>query len=84
MFSHLVGSAMFFLLPIPTYNALWLRYATASAADKVVFSTFFFGVVTCFALSASFHIFNNHSENVYMFRYQLDNVCASSRSFKPQ
>lgn len=71
---------MFFLLPIPTYNALWPRYTTASTADKVVFSTFFFGVATCFALSASFHVFNNHSENVHIFGNQLDYVCAYSRS----
>lgn len=71
-----MGSAIFFLLPIPTYNALWPRYATASTADKVVFSTFFVGVGTCFALSASFHIFNNHSESVHIFGNQLDYVSA--------
>jgi adiponectin receptor len=71
---------MFFLLPIPTYNTLWSRYATASSADKVVFSAFFFGVAICFALSASFHVFNNHSESVHILGNQLDYVCAIPRS----
>lgn len=75
--SHLLGSALFFSLPIPVYNAFRPHYATASTADIVVFSTFlFFGVATCFALSASFHIFNNHSESVHVFGNQLDYVCA--------
>jgi adiponectin receptor len=75
---------MFFLLPIPIYNALWPRYATASTADLVVFSTFFFGVATCFALSATFHIFNNHSESVHVFGNQLDYVSTISTVLNEQ
>jgi adiponectin receptor len=84
IFSHVLGSALFFLLPIPIYNAVWPRYATASTADLVVFSTFFFGVATCFALSATFHIFNNHSESVHVFGNQLDYVSAISTVLKEQ
>jgi adiponectin receptor len=53
IFSHLIGSALFFGLPIPVYSALQPRYPSASTADVVVFSTFFFGVAICFALSAT-------------------------------
>ena len=53
IFSHLIGSALFFALPIPVYYSLQPRYDTATTADVVVFSTFFFGVAICFALSAT-------------------------------
>ncbi|OAL00938.1 HlyIII-domain-containing protein [Phaeosphaeriaceae sp. SRC1lsM3a] len=72
IFSHLIGSALFFALPIPVYNSLRPRYDSASTEDIVVFSTFFFGVAICFALSATFHVFNNHSESVHVFGNQLD------------
>ncbi|KAH7083415.1 putative membrane protein [Paraphoma chrysanthemicola] len=72
IFSHLLGSALFFLLPIPVYYSLQPRYGSATTADIVVFSTFFFGVAICFALSATFHVFNNHSESVHIFGNQLD------------
>ncbi|RII10835.1 hypothetical protein CUC08_Gglean006835 [Alternaria sp. MG1] len=55
IFSHLIGSVLFFALPIPVYYSLQPRYGTATTADVVVFSTFFFGVAICFALSATYH-----------------------------
>lgn len=51
--SHLIGSILFFTLPIPVYNSLRPKYISATTADIAVFSTFFFGVAVCFALSAS-------------------------------
>ncbi|OAG19845.1 Hly-III related protein [Alternaria alternata] len=72
IFSHLIGSVLFFALPIPVYYSLQPRYGTATTADVVVFSTFFFGVAICFALSATFHVFNNHSESIHVFGNQLD------------
>ncbi|EOA88720.1 uncharacterized protein SETTUDRAFT_159912 [Exserohilum turcica Et28A] len=72
IYSHIIGSVIFFALPVPVYYYLEPRYANASTADMVVFSTFFFGVAICFALSAAFHIFNNHSESVHIFGNQLD------------
>ncbi|KAH3919625.1 hypothetical protein HBI56_029110 [Parastagonospora nodorum] len=72
IFSHLIGSVLFLALPVPVYRSLKPRYNTATTADIVVFSTFFFGVATCFALSAIFHIFNNHSARVHVFGNQLD------------
>ncbi|KAF2112926.1 hemolysin-III related-domain-containing protein, partial [Lophiotrema nucula] len=70
--SHLIGSALFFFLPFPTYKTLQPRYGGASVSDIIVFSTFFFGVAICFLLSAIFHIFNNHSETVHILGNQLD------------
>ncbi|KAF2681642.1 mPR-typeG-protein-coupled receptor [Lentithecium fluviatile CBS 122367] len=70
--SHLIGSILFFTLPYIIYENLRPRYDTASTADIVVWSTFFFGVAICFLLSSTFHIFNNHSEQVHKFGNQLD------------
>ncbi|PQE26750.1 hypothetical protein CJF31_00003440 [Rutstroemia sp. NJR-2017a BVV2] len=50
--THLLGSILFFTLPIFLYTSLTTRYPTATTADVFVFSTFFFGVAVCFALSA--------------------------------
>ncbi|KAF2190190.1 HlyIII-domain-containing protein [Zopfia rhizophila CBS 207.26] len=72
IFSHLLGSVLFFTLPMPVYTSLSSRYTSTSTADIIVFSTFFFGVAICFLLSATFHIFNNHSERVHVLGNQLD------------
>ena len=72
IYSHLFGALLFFTLPIPVYNALSPRYASASKADIIVFSTFFFGVAICFLLSSTFHIVSNHSPGVRNFGNQLD------------
>jgi adiponectin receptor len=48
------------------------RYFTASRADVIVFSTFVLGIIVCFLLSASFHLFSNHSEMMRILGGQLD------------
>ncbi|ORY15640.1 hemolysin-III related-domain-containing protein, partial [Clohesyomyces aquaticus] len=70
--SHLVGSLLFSTLPFIVYGKLRPRYSSASTADIAVFSTFFFGVATYFLLSATFHIFNNHSPRTHTLGNQLD------------
>ncbi|PVH99832.1 Hly-III related protein [Periconia macrospinosa] len=72
IYSHLIGSALFFALPFLVYRHLRPRYSRAGTADVVVFATFFFGVATCFLLSATFHMFNNHSAPAHRFGNQLD------------
>lgn len=54
IFSHLIGSILFFSLPFIIYRELQPYYESATTADIVVFATFFFGVATCFALSVTF------------------------------
>lgn len=53
IFSHLIGSLLFFTLPIGVYKELAPRYATADRADVFVFATFFSGVAICFMLSTT-------------------------------
>lgn len=72
IYSHVIGAAIFLSMPIYTYRALYLRYPQATAADVVVFSTFFYGVSICFFLSATYHIIGNHSPNIQKFGNQLD------------
>ncbi|KAK6592091.1 hemolysin III family channel protein [Botrytis cinerea] len=54
IYSHLFGSILFATLPFSLYRQIAPRYATATIADIVVFSTFFFGVAICFLLSATY------------------------------
>ncbi len=72
IYSHIIGAAIFLTAPVYTYRALYLRYPLADQADIFVFSTFFYGVSTCFILSAIYHIISNHSPRVQKFGNQLD------------
>ena len=53
IYSHVIGTIIFLAMPIYTYQALYFRYPLATMADIIVFSTFFYGVSTCFFLSAT-------------------------------
>lgn len=53
IYSHLLGSLIFAILPCYTYYEVFPRYPSASLADFIVFSTFFYGVAICFLLSAT-------------------------------
>jgi hypothetical protein len=44
---------VFFLLTFYAYNSVYLRQSNAIVTDLIVFAAFFFGVATCFLLSAS-------------------------------
>jgi adiponectin receptor len=48
------------------------RYATASAADVVVWGCFFGGAVACLGMSATYHALCNHSEEVARWGNKLD------------
>ncbi|KAK0109754.1 hypothetical protein ONS95_002430 [Cadophora gregata] len=74
IYSHLFGSVLFLILPVILYTNVFPRYSSATRGDIVVYSTFFFGVAICFFLSASFHIFGNHSAMVHRQGNQLDYV----------
>ena len=70
--SHSLGAMLFFSLPYFTYKHFSPRISLIGTSDVVVFSTFFFGVATCFLLSSTFHIFANHSPRVNILGNQLD------------
>lgn len=52
IYSHFLGAAVFLLAPSYTYHSLYSRNPQATVADIIVFSTFFYGVATCFLLSS--------------------------------
>ncbi|MCJ1324310.1 hypothetical protein MMC10_000972 [Thelotrema lepadinum] len=70
--SHFVGAGIFVLLSAYFYYSIFSHYPTASYEDAFVFATFFYGVATCFVLSSTFHIINNHSPVVAQIGNQLD------------
>jgi adiponectin receptor len=53
IYSHLIGGFLFATLPFVVYLGDQKRSALAQLSDLAVFSTFFFGVATCFFLSAT-------------------------------
>lgn len=51
---------------------MFTEFPTTNSLDKIVFSTFYFGVAICFFLSSSFHVINNHSQRFAAWGNQLD------------
>jgi adiponectin receptor len=72
IYSHLLGAALFAILPLYVYARARNYYAIIQVGDIIGFTTFFFGVTLCFSLSASFHILLNHSEKVSIYWNQFD------------
>ena len=72
IYTHLLGAIAAVFGSITLYNIVQSRYATASTEDVTVFSAFFAGLVACLSLSATFHLFSNHSQAVQKFGNQLD------------
>lgn len=52
-YSHIFGAALFAGIPWWLYGEIILRYPRTTIADVIVFSTFFYGVAACLALSAT-------------------------------
>ncbi|KAK1831040.1 hemolysin-III channel protein-like protein Izh2 [Podospora conica] len=73
IFSHLFGALLFFILPLYIFNTeIPPRYAVATLADKLVCSTYFLGVATCFTFSTIFHTFFHHSASTFSLGLKLD------------
>ncbi|KAI9054322.1 hypothetical protein LZ554_001488 [Drepanopeziza brunnea f. sp. 'monogermtubi'] len=72
IYSHLLGALLFTSLPLLISSQISTRYPDVTLGDIIVFSMFFFGVATCFLLSAAFHTLSNHSETVATQGNQLD------------
>jgi adiponectin receptor len=72
IYSHLLGAVLFAILAIYVYARIRNHHAAIQVGDIIGFATFFFGVILCFFLSASFHIMLNHSEKVAAYWNQFD------------
>ncbi|OTB00155.1 hypothetical protein M426DRAFT_15710 [Hypoxylon sp. CI-4A] len=73
IFSHLIGAALFLLLPIYVFKTDFPpRWRVATTADIVVCSIYFLSVGICFVFSALFHTFMCHSEPLYSLLLKVD------------
>jgi adiponectin receptor len=68
----LIGAIVAFFGFFWLYHVIHPRYETATHQDVLVFSCFFVGATACLGLSATFHLFSNHSDRVQKFGNQLD------------
>lgn len=72
VYSHLLGAVGSLLLFAYVYSSLMPRYESATTGDIAVFGVFFLGCFSCLTLSATYHLFSNHSESVNRFGNKLD------------
>jgi adiponectin receptor len=70
--SHLLGAVLFTIFPIYVYARARNYHAAIEVGDIIGFATFFFGVILCFFLSASFHTMSNRSEKEATYWNQFD------------
>jgi adiponectin receptor len=78
VFSHLIGAAIFFVLPLVIYGKeIPPRYALATTADIVACLIYFLGVAICFLLSAMSenppfpHPFSQHRAKIDMLSVEV-------------
>ncbi|KAH8792233.1 mPR-like GPCR protein [Hyaloscypha sp. PMI_1271] len=76
IYSHLLGVILFVILLIYVYARARSHHAAIQISDIIGFVIFFFGVILCFSLSASFYIILNHSEKVANLYWAVVSVLA--------
>lgn len=74
VWSHLLGALLFADHFLHFVLHAWPTIATASTSDALAVGVYYLAVINCFTLSASFHIFSNHSKKVHKFGNELDHV----------
>ncbi|KAH3981464.1 hypothetical protein HBI24_077180 [Parastagonospora nodorum] len=72
IYSHLVGAVLFLAYSTNVYDKITTRYSTADVFDLLAFGVFISSAIICFGISATFHIFGNHSSKVYHTWLMLD------------
>ncbi|KAF2158543.1 hypothetical protein M409DRAFT_71587 [Zasmidium cellare ATCC 36951] len=71
-YSHLIGAAIFAVLPFYYYAFIFVEENNALAMDLVVMCVYCYGVTTCFIFSAMFHTLWNHSDRYARLYNKLD------------
>ena len=74
IYSHLIPAVILSFFGISLYTALARRYASVSTSDTIVFGCFFLGAILCLAISATFHIVQNHSSHIARIANQVDYI----------
>ena len=72
IYSHIFGAVVFSLLAPPLYYAISAQYGSINIEELALLACFFLGAVTCFCLSAYFHLMGNHSHEVYSMCLTMD------------
>jgi adiponectin receptor len=72
IYTHLLGALLFTLAGFHVFATITTRYATADAYDLLAFGVFLGSAIFCFGVSATFHVFGNHSSRVYHAWLMLD------------
>lgn len=72
IYSHLLPAIAFAAYAFETYDLITTRYSTADAYDLLAFGVFISSAIICFGISATFHVFGNHSSKVYHTWLLLD------------
>lgn len=72
IYTHLIGALVALATSILLYGSIKPRYHLATSEDVLVFSCFFVGSVGCLGMSATYHLFSNHSEAINKFGNKLD------------
>jgi adiponectin receptor len=69
IWSHLSAAVLF-----SVYLVQFLVECDDLSTDVVVVLTFFLGVITCFTLSSTYHLFSNHSKKAMNWTQRLDHL----------
>lgn len=72
IYTHLLGSILFFLVAITTFTFVASSYPNSTSEDVYAFACFFLGAIACLGMSATYHTICNHSHEVAKFGNQLD------------
>ena len=72
IYSHFLAMLWMVALAVAYYAYVRRNYPDVGSDDWVVFGLFFFGGVTCFGLSAVYHVLSNHSHAVHDVYLRLD------------
>lgn len=72
IYSHLLGAISILAYGVHEFDNISTRYTTADTYDILAFGVFIGSAAICFGISATFHIFGNHSSRVYHTWLMLD------------
>ena len=72
IWTHLLGAALF-AYKLYIFNTSY-HLIPLPLGDRIAVSIYYFGVINCFTLSTSYHIFSNHSKEVHKFGNELDHI----------
>lgn len=74
IWSHLLGALAFVYSLLHLHASLQTILPLSTWTDLAAISIYYLGVINCFLLSATYHLFSNHSHAVHTIGNQLDHL----------